>query len=652
MFFKLKESKRAMQLPAPISEDTLSLPNASSGMVPKGMPIYTVLSADELVSSGPYFKTKQEALEWGFLHYYRKTTIIPNFIEGDEPDWDPVDKFRTTMDMRNALYYVTPPLLIEVYLDGDYNYDNAGLTTHDPKGFRSDGESINDEPERYTASLKEFYSPNTDKIHVGGVAKYKISVKYPKSIFQIGSGARIRITTNYIQSLITGVLGRNHRKYTQDKYTWRFYDALYLASPQNIIERQNKISIDWPNIVLSAINAMTVTANQGEEFMLSYVEKLLWDTGRNYLGDSVPVNNGMFRMDIVVANNVLGQIDTLYNAISFLSINKRLRSWFNDNVNIQLVLWKRFGPQMGDYFARISSLKEIITPNLDPFRLWDFPKETTGTKHKMYKLFKAGLCLDYKDMIDMTEHTPAINMKIAMNIASQMNGSFCTVAHIISLMWNNTNSMIRDDVTGVYRSDDIIAPVSRRQAVVPISPQWFVRNNLFSRKQAETATPKEIAIMMKPNETWAFDLVPVCFSNMNNITGVLNTITERFGDYNAVILNIRMHWRVKDDNGVFIGDVTLDVHIDPTNHKNHKLRVKMGPVESVKDPEIYALLIKSSFKTRNRGYDDDNNPTTNVERSYTTHIRFSDVYVSMINHFRLLFLHEGGYSVDITVDVL
>jgi hypothetical protein len=654
VFCFLTKKKQKMLMPKSLSVSETSV-TTHTGLVLKGMPLYTVLSSEELISSGPYFSSKQEALEWGFLHYYSKGVIFPDIINKPIQSWEVSENSNPQMNMENALYLVTPPLLAEIYLDDQYPYQNAGLPIHNTGGFNTKGPSVNSEASNLDAGVLEFYNPVSDKMHTGKVAKYRISVKYPNSIFILNKSESLSPDMPFINGWHNGVVSRANMKHDLDTYTWRFYDPLYISAPQNIIERQYKISIDWPNILLRSLNAMTLMANQNR-FQLSYIEKIVWDSGKtNYLGGSVQVFSAMKRLDVVVTVEILKRLNSLQDAINLFSINKKMKRWFNENVNIQLTVWKLFGPRMSDYFSHSAFAMgdyNFRTPSLisTPIKFWDVPKETSGTKHKIYKLFKAGLCLDYDDILEISSQHQQLNHGDALKIVRTLNGSCISIAHVMSLMYDVSSESIKTVIIEMYGGANI-GFSSRRHATVPSSPSVST-SGFFQRSTPKSATPNELVGMMKPNDSWAFDILPSCFGDLENVQTVLKGLEVQTRDGGNSSYSVSFMWRFYDDNGIFISDIELVLAVKPSTSK-HSATILLGPLTHPhSDPGVMLL---HGGHVEPRGYNEENEETFNIvirSGHQNPPVELGSIYVKVVTHLRLMFLFSGAYRVDTTLTLL
>lgn len=497
-----------------------------TGKVSKGDSLFAVVRGNEILTAGPYFPHYEDALAWAFESYHFRTAeIVPPVYAGDpiiipdDPNWvfdGPIDKF---------LYFDLPPILIEIQLAEEVTYSMTPIKEQSVK-FDPEGDSINANESSMSNELLTFYDPKSlsSESYNNGLALYKIYSRNYSEFHKPFEGG-LTVDSQFIESYRRNLLFFGN-KYSN--YFWRIYTALRISSPQNLISKLTKRPINWPALLLKFFQIRTLYS----EYNYATINQLLFANPSRYVGPETSDRFGLGQIDAHLLSCIAERISTLGDYMALMSVDKkRRRVWF-EQLSFQRLLLRKFCPSMGNYFLTIDVDDSYGT----------LYRDIANSRHQR-NLGRMGLSLDLDDVQrSMSRELPEIEMIGLMKTCNTFTTSYAVA---LSFCWGSDFSYaisVRTKPGTVNRSASM--PFEKLQG-----------NPLFKRRV--NGSPSDGIASIRPNGSWAFSFPPYCMQNGENTSRLIdsvkhnNDVTKSFGVkmtmycYDAHRLIGELSWMVK-----------------------------------------------------------------------------------------------------------
>lgn len=525
-----------------------------SGELVENTSLFSVVKGDQMITSGPYFLTPQEAISWGFHHYVLFDPVsIPSLFTAEEDvpllpqreDWEPM------LPLEKSFYSDLPPVLIEVKLNGRMEYSNVAMEDSTTK-FDIEGPNINVSDQSLTPTLRDFYDPSKNLTHTPKIGIYKI---YHKTALALLAPleAGTRITHDLLSSFRIKVSFSRNKK---DQKFWRVYTAFRFSSPQNLIKRTARINLDWPSMIVKFFNLKTLYGN----YEYTKIDAMLFKNMMSYV---VKVSDDQFGLGMVADTNVFYQIasflPSFHDFIAFMSINKRMRmKLFHDPI-FQKLMIDRFGPKaLGDYFLNLSAD--------DPKR--PIPLMILAKSRHENNLGKLGIICD---SVSLEKFSKDVTLIERISMLKTINTFSTCLGLTLSCVWDK----------GGFHQGKIFGAgygTVTRRADLPFEK---INNQTVIFRRRLDPSPIAGVENLQPNASWLFSLPTSCMQDLPATDAyltalkahVLNTIKVGFGSkmilrlYNAYALSIEISFDVKTDRNTWSASFEFGPYVEDTNDK-------------------------------------------------------------------------------------
>lgn len=541
---------------------------AYDGNYKKGTSLFTVVPGNEIISSGPYFFTAEEALVWGFHQYVIHNPVsIPMKIDWDDLPQIPVDLNYKPDLLSKSYYNDLPPVLIQVNLDRDYVYDTNGLEDSKVK-FDPQGENVNADDKTLTPTVRNFYNPKSlfiTKSTKANIALYKIYHKIAYSAIEpLEPGTKL--TTGILSQYKLERLFKHKAK--TETYFWRLYTCIRIASPQDTIDGMVRVNLNWPSMIFKFFNYISATReidyNKINEYIFNDIPSLAVFVDKRKFG----LNN----IDANLMYEIVSRVSSRYDFINLLSLDKRTRRWFNMPHFQKLFIMKFSRLLIPDFFSEPNNIvSELYLSGI--------------ISKRDNKIARMGLVLDGKSLELMNSD---IKEAERMLILKKCNTFMSTIPLVITWMSRTKNNMFM----AISSSRGAMV---KRSAYMPYKS--LNRTNLFSRTNdvdVEGSIEK-----MAINGTWAFDLPSSAMQDIESSISFLEALKSSLR-VNYQDIDCSSTIRMYNQFGL---EMEIIVKFRFTVDDKEYIKVSLGPYESnIKDTGPFGSASKDEF-LRNMGVD-------------------------------------------------